>query len=55
MFNLSTRWRLVVTFMSQLFYAQGKSPRCPLSRRMGKPRASLNTAGKKNLLILPEV
>jgi hypothetical protein len=35
--DLGTRWRLVVSFTSRPLYPQGKSPWCPLDRRLGGP------------------
>jgi hypothetical protein len=47
--HLSTRWRWMVSFMTQLLYAQGKSPQYPLDRRLGGPRASLDTMVKRKI------
>jgi hypothetical protein len=40
----------VVSFTHQLLYAQGKSPRYPLDRRLGGPRAVLDTVVKRKIL-----
>jgi hypothetical protein len=37
--DLSTTWRLVVSFMPLLLYPQGKSPWYPLDRRLGGPQS----------------
>jgi len=35
--DLSTRWRWMTSFKSRPLYPQGKSPWCPLDRRLGEP------------------
>jgi hypothetical protein len=37
--DLGTIWRWVVSFTPQPLYPQGKSPRCPLDRRLGGPQS----------------
>jgi hypothetical protein len=47
--ELITRWRWVVSFMSQLLYPQGKSPWNPLDRRLGGPQSqSGHSSEEKN-------
>jgi hypothetical protein len=47
--NLSTRWRWVVRFTSQLLYPKGRSPQYPLDKEWVGLRASLETEKKKAL------
>jgi hypothetical protein len=37
----------VVSFMSQLIYPKGKSPRYPLNRRLGGPQNQSGCGGKE--------
>jgi hypothetical protein len=48
--DLGTSWRWVVSFMPQLLYARGKSPRYPLDRRLGKPHSWSGWRGEENSL-----
>jgi hypothetical protein len=36
--NLIISWRYVVSFTPRPLYLRGKSPRCPLDRRLGRPQ-----------------
>jgi hypothetical protein len=47
--DLSTRWRLVVSFMPQLLYPQGKSPWYPLDRRLVGSRVILDAVVKRKI------
>jgi hypothetical protein len=40
--NLSTRWRLVVSFMPLLLYLRGNSPQYPLYGMLGGPQSHLD-------------
>jgi hypothetical protein len=52
--ELGTRWRRVVSFTPRPLYAQGKSPRYPLMRRLGGPQSRYRTGGEeKNSHPLP--
>jgi hypothetical protein len=54
--DLGTRWRLVVTFTFRPLKPQGKSPSCPLERRLGGCRRQSGRCGvDKNLLSLPGI
>jgi hypothetical protein len=56
-FDLSTRWRRVVSFMPRPLYTQGKSPQYPLDKRLGGPECHSGCSGedkvKVNLASLP--
>jgi len=39
----------VVSFMPHLLYHQGKSPRYPLDRRLGGPRAGLDMVSVRKI------
>jgi hypothetical protein len=45
--DLGTRWRWVVSFTTRLLYPQGKSPRYPLSRRLGGPQSRSGLGGEE--------
>jgi hypothetical protein len=46
-FDLGTRWRRVVSFMSRPLYPQGKSPCYPLDRRLGGPQSMSGRGGEE--------
>jgi hypothetical protein len=48
--DLSTSWRWVVSFTSQLLYLRGKSPRYPLDRRLGGPRNQSGCCEEEKIL-----
>jgi hypothetical protein len=47
LFNLCTRRRWVVSFMSRTLYSQEKSPWYPLNRRLGGPQSRCGRGGEK--------
>jgi hypothetical protein len=49
--NLCTRWRWVVSFMTQPLYPRGKNPRYPLDRRLGGPENRLDTVVKRKIFL----
>jgi hypothetical protein len=50
---LGTSWKCVVSFTPRPLYPQKKSPRYPMYRRLGGPRAGLDDAERRNILPLP--
>jgi hypothetical protein len=46
-FDLSTRWRWVVSFTTRPLYPQRKNPRYPLDRRLGGPRSRSGCSGEE--------
>jgi len=47
--DLGTRWRWVVSSTPRLLYPQGKSPLCPLVRRLAGPRAGWDAVMKRKI------
>jgi len=46
-FDLSTRWRWVVSFTPWLLYTWGKDPQYSMDRRLGGPRTVLDAVVKR--------
>jgi len=47
--DLGTRWKAVVSFTPRPLYPQGESHWYPLDRRLGGPRASLDSVVKRKI------
>jgi hypothetical protein len=45
--NLDSRWRRVVSFTPRTLYPQGKSPWCPLGRRLGGSKSRSRRGGEE--------
>jgi hypothetical protein len=45
--DLGTRWRRAVNFTPRPLYPQGKSPSCPLDRRLGGPQSRSGRGGEE--------
>jgi hypothetical protein len=52
--DLGTRWRRVVSFTPLLPYSWGKSPRCPLDRRLGGLQIRSRRCGNRKILQCPK-
>jgi hypothetical protein len=44
--NLGTSWKWVVTFTHRPFYPRGKSPRCPINKRLGGSQSRFGRCGE---------